>query len=256
MKKIMISAVLVILLLCCFAYSKSEGATWIPYYDEKTSHGWDIEDSYDKSSLLRTSDGTIEVSTKMTLVNNASGKSGKPYMDASTVEINCEKRTYKTKDYKHSDGNWKPIASEGSKAALYESVCLNTNKMLAASTPDEISKKVDMLIDESSESFQRGDWDRVIEKTTRALYFNPRSEIAYTNRAGAYANKGMLKEAEEDSNSAIMINPKYGLAYNNRGYVYERLGQLRQAELDYGTGCSLSIQMACNNLKRISMAGK
>jgi predicted Zn-dependent protease len=137
----------------------------------------------------------------------------------------------------------------------YELACENYKK-IAGFYPADIPKIVIKLIDESNECFQKADWDGVIMKTSEALKFDGSNVTAYVNRAGAYANKKMLKEATEDCDKAIRLNPDYGLAYNNRGYVYELLGQTKQAKLDYEIGCNLSIVRSCDNLKRLSQTDK
>ncbi len=119
----------------------------------------------------------------------------------------------------------------------------------------EIPKIVNQLVDESSQSFQKAEWRAVIDKTTQALELGGPNAIAYSNRAGAYANLAMLKEASDDCDKAIKIDPDYALAYNNRGYVQERLGQRAKAQLDYEIACNLGLDLACNNFKRLS-AGK
>ncbi len=238
------------------SFSVSEGRSWIPFYGAATTEGFKREDFFDKSSLIRTQDGTIEVSTKTTLNDRSTRVSGTSYSDTSLIEINCGSKTYRSKDFRHSDGLWKKITSDDNTEALYQAVCLNMNPRIESSAPDELSKTAERFIDDSSDSFQKGDWDKAIEQASQALYFNPKSEVAYTNRAGAYANKGMFKEAEEDSNNAIAINPNYGLAYNNRGWAYEKLGRYDRAAADFKTGCSLGTQIACNNLNRIMFPGR
>ena len=124
-------------------------------------------------------------------------------------------------------------------------------KTMTGFYPADIPRIVNQLIDESNQYFQKKDWDGVILKTSEALKYDASNVTAYVNRAGAYANMKMLREASEDCDTAIKINPDYGLAYNNRGYVYELLGQIKQAKLDYDIGCNLGIRKACENLKRI-----
>ena len=63
--------------------------------------------------------------------------------------------------------------------------------------------------------------DKVIEITSKAIKLDPKSDMAYANRGGAYANKGLLLQAIDDCNAAIRINPDCGLAFNNKGFAHE-----------------------------------
>lgn len=107
------------------------------------------------------------------------------------------------------------------------------------------------LVNQSKELFEEGDWNGAISAATAALTLDPENEVAYTNRAGAYAQKGLIKEAISDGNRAVNINPYYALAYNNRGYAMEKAGRLPQALEDYDMSCRMGNELACRNLKRL-----
>ena len=49
--------------------------------------------------------------------------------------------------------------------------------------------------------------------------------IAYTNRGTAYYEKGDYDRAIADSTKAIALDPNYAIAYNNRGNAYSRKGE-------------------------------
>jgi tetratricopeptide (TPR) repeat protein len=115
----------------------------------------------------------------------------------------------------------------------------------------EIQIRVAELVNESKGLFEDRDWDGAIKAATAALALDPENEVAYTNRAGAYANKGLLEEAINDCNKAVDINPYYALAYNNRGYAMEQAGRLPQALEDYDLSCRMANELACNNFKRL-----
>ena len=125
--------------------------------------------------------------------------------------------------------------------------CTNYARVFAS----EIRPKVEKLLDQSVDSFQRQDWDGVIEATSKALELDPDNEVAFTNRAGAYAHQGMFEKAIQDCDEAIRINPNFGLAYNNRGYTLELMGKRRQAALDYNTSCLLRNERGCQNYARL-----
>jgi tetratricopeptide (TPR) repeat protein len=137
----------------------------------------------------------------------------------------------------------------------YKLACENY-KGIAGVYPAVIAKRVDKLVDESNECFQKGDWDCTIGKTSEALKLDSSSVVAYTNRAGAYVNKRMFNEAAEDCDKAIKIKPDYGLAYNNRGYMHQLAGQSDQAKSDYEVACNLGEKRACENLRRLPRTGE
>lgn len=120
----------------------------------------------------------------------------------------------------------------------------------------EVQAAVNRLVNKSEASFNSGDWDATIAAASSAIALDPKNEVAFTNRAGAYANKAKLKEALQDCNSAIGINPHFPLAYNNRGYVLELSGQMPQATLDYEMSCNMGNELGCKNYKRISAPSK
>jgi tetratricopeptide (TPR) repeat protein len=115
----------------------------------------------------------------------------------------------------------------------------------------EIQAAVNRLVNKSKASFDQGDWDGTISAASSAIALDPMNEVAFTIRAGAYANKGKLNEALQDCNTALGLNPYFALAYNNRGYALELSGQLPQAKLDYEKSCNMGNQLGCNNYKRM-----
>jgi tetratricopeptide (TPR) repeat protein len=134
-----------------------------------------------------------------------------------------------------------------------EIACKNFTR-LAGFSPAEIPRKVKDLLAESIACFNNGQMDKVIEITSKAIKLDPKSDIAYANRGGAYANKGLLVQAIDDCNTAIRINPDCGLAFNNKGFAYERLGQTAEALLDYEISCNLGLELGCKNQSRMTAA--
>jgi len=120
----------------------------------------------------------------------------------------------------------------------------------------EIQAAVNQLVNKSEASFNQGDWDGTIAAASSAIALDPQNEVAFTNRAGAYATKGKLKEALQDCNTAIGINPYFPLAYNNRGYALELSGQLPQATLDYEMSCNMGNDLGCKNYRRVPSLSK
>jgi len=120
----------------------------------------------------------------------------------------------------------------------------------------EIQAAVNQLVNQSEASFNQGDWDGTIAAASGAIALDPKNEVAFTNRAGAYAHKGKLKEAIQDCDTAIGINPDFPLAYNNRGYALELSGQLSEAILYYQKSCNMGNPLGCKNYKRVHLPSK
>lgn len=114
----------------------------------------------------------------------------------------------------------------------------------------EPREKVDFFLNRAEGAFNRRDWDGVIKYASEITD----SEIALSVRAGAYANKGMLKEAISDCDRAIKINPDYPLSYNNKGFVLELKGEKKEALLNYEMACNLNMPIGCANMEKLSSA--
>lgn len=83
----------------------------------------------------------------------------------------------------------------------------------------------------------------------RAVAINPKSFVAYSNRASTNISLSRFPEAIADASKAIEINPKYAGAYSNRGVALSRLGQHRQAIEDHDRALALdpgNLQMLSN----------
>jgi tetratricopeptide (TPR) repeat protein len=130
--------------------------------------------------------------------------------------------------------------------------CDNYTRLVVEKKHFNVQPIVDNLVDRSLEQFRQGDWDGVISTTTNALAFDPDDVVAYTNRSGAYANKGLLKEALDDADMAIKLNPNFALAHNNRGYAMERMGFEGVALEEYRMACKMGSGLACGNQRRLS----
>ena len=115
----------------------------------------------------------------------------------------------------------------------------------------QVQPAVNDLIDKSLDEFRKKNWDQVITMTSSAISMDPTNEVAYTNRAGAYAYQGLYDNAIKDCNKAIQLNPYFGLAYNNRGYAFERTERLEQALSDYEMSCRLRNGLGCSNYERL-----
>lgn len=64
-----------------------------------------------------------------------------------------------------------------------------------------------------------GVWKSDMSLWTYNILVNPKSAVAYNNRAAAYVRQNQLDLALEGIDKAIALDPKYVAAYNNRGQV-------------------------------------
>ena len=155
----------------------------------------------------------------------------------------------------HCDSVWKGLGdfvwcNEGGNVKGYPTSDVDMNKTF------DIQIEVARLVNQSRDRFEDRDWDGAIRSATAAVTLDPENEVAYTNRAGAYAEKGLVREAIDDCNKALSINPYYALAFNNRGYAMERDGQMNQALEDYDMSCRMGNELACKNLARVKSSKK
>jgi tetratricopeptide (TPR) repeat protein len=170
-------------------------------------------------------------------------------------EVNVKDLYLKNGAVTRCDSVWKGLGdyvwcNQGGNVKGYPASDVDMNKTF------EIQIEVARLVNQSRDRFEDRDWDGAISSATAALTLDPENEVAYTNRAGAYAEKGLVTEAIDDSNKALNINPYYSLAYNNRGYAMERAGHLPQAMADYDMSCRMGNELACANIARVKTSMK
>ena len=78
----------------------------------------------------------------------------------------------------------------------------------------------------------KGDYDRAIADFTKAIKINPRIDAYFTNRGVAHRNKKEYDLAIADLTKAIEINPKDGINYAHRGVAYYYKGDYERALTD------------------------
>lgn len=113
------------------------------------------------------------------------------------------------------------------------------------------SEGVNALLDNSSECFAEGEFEKVIAICSRVINLDPNNVTALTNRCGAQANLGLLKEAKEDCLKSIELNPDNAMAYNHYGSVLEREGNINEAAIYYEMSCGLNNNLGCQNQERL-----
>ncbi len=199
----------------------------------------------------------IEINAENLLARNCKGLI---YAQRGEPEKSRQELDQAIKKYGGTEGTGSVVrtASTDDEERVFRAACAagltvacETFRNMTGSYPASFKGSGNRLLDESHEKFLLRDWNGVIAKTSQAIRLNEKNAAAYVNRAGAYANKGMIKEAYEDSDKAVQLAPDFGLAYNNRGYAQERMGKIREAQLDYQMGCNRGVKLACMNFQRL-----
>jgi tetratricopeptide (TPR) repeat protein len=127
-------------------------------------------------------------------------------------------------------------------------VSCNNFKMI---TGYKLTEKTGYYLKKANEAFADKNWDEVIQHTSEIVSSKDQRDIILAVRGGAYAYKGLLKEAIEDCDEAIKLNPNSALSYNNKAYALELMGKTNEALLNYEFACNLNMPLGCTNIKRL-----
>jgi tetratricopeptide (TPR) repeat protein len=125
-------------------------------------------------------------------------------------------------------------------------------KTIIGFSPSEIQEKIKVLLDESLQEFQNENWDRVIVLSSWVLLLQKDNSRALSNKASAFAEKGMLDEALDVVTYATKVNPDNGIAYHNKGYILELMHRSKEAALQYEIACGLGVEQSCMDLRNVS----
>jgi len=140
-----------------------------------------------------------------------------------------------------------PLNGEDQTADIFDENLEGNSFITTAQSVEEANS----WVDKSYKSIQKKQWAEVIRTASVAISLNPENDLAYSNRASGYAEKGFFEEALEDSNAAIDINPENLYAYNNRGVVYKKTGKEDLALADFRLACEAGFDISCQNFKEI-----
>ena len=97
-------------------------------------------------------------------------------------------------------------------------------------------------------------WQRSIQASTMAIYYNPQAIDPYINRAWAYAETKLFEEALQDIDQAITRAPGNTAALNNQGLIYEKQGEWEKAAKSYFKACEKGMELSCKNYLNASKA--
>lgn len=137
------------------------------------------------------------------------------------------------------------------KAAAYYRQACQLGSAIGCANQQKLQKAADSLVKESAAYFAKGQYDKVVEATTKAIGLDPNLPLAYVNRSGAYANLGQLEPAVADAKRATALDPNSCLAFNNLGFAQEKSGDRTLAAVNYEISCSLGCKIGCRNQKRL-----
>lgn len=79
---------------------------------------------------------------------------------------------------------------------------------------EEDKKKGEAAKTEGNTHMKSKDYQKAVDEYTKAIEFNPKSEVYFCNRAAAYTNLDKFHEALDDCKKAIAINPDYAKAFS------------------------------------------
>jgi tetratricopeptide (TPR) repeat protein len=95
------------------------------------------------------------------------------------------------------------------------------------------------FVDRGCAHLAAGNLKFAIEDFDSAIAADPKSSMAYSNRAAAYSNMGDIQRALEDYGRAIDRDPKYPNSYSNRAFAYYKLGEYEKGIADCNTALKL-----------------
>ena len=138
-------------------------------------------------------------------------------------------------------------------AIVYQknSIYQENDRIVAITDDFNNSLKAVNLTDNSYAALLKDDWDEVIRTATMAISIDPYIRNAYLNRAYAFCRKGSYDMAIKDCNAVLKMNTWDAGAYNNRAIAYEGKGYKKLAIRNYEHACTLGLDLACENMKRI-----
>lgn len=95
------------------------------------------------------------------------------------------------------------------------------------------------FIDRGCVHMAAGNLKSAIEDFDCAVAADPKSGVAYSNRAAAYSKMGDVQRALEDYGRAIDSDPKYPNSYSNRAFAHYKLGEYEKGIADCNTALKL-----------------
>ena len=111
----------------------------------------------------------------------------------------------------------------------------------SAARPDSATLELEAK-DRGNAHYRRGDFAEAVRCYTRCVALNPRSVVAYSNRAMAQIKLKHYAKALSDCDSALRIDPDHVKSLSRRGTAHNSLGCHSLALYDFGRALELAPQ--------------
>lgn len=147
-------------------------------------------------------------------------------------------------DWKSQSRGWKNVTDGIWKIIDADDLTSQTIPPTKSEPSEEAVLSSYVLFSQANFLYLGGQYEKAIEKYSRAIDINPKLTEAYCNRGLAKSNMKNYDEAIADYDIAIGINPKYVDAYNNRGIAKNDLGRYEEAIADCDIAISINPKCA------------
>lgn len=97
-----------------------------------------------------------------------------------------------------------------------------------------------LMMDEGTQLFYKGNLRGALEKYVEAINLNPDNAYVYNNRGLAYAGMNEYEKALNDYNKALELNPNIVHTYVNRGLTYMELKNFSRAIEDFNRAIQIN----------------
>lgn len=107
--------------------------------------------------------------------------------------------------------------------------------------------------DQGNKYFKMGDFDNAVISYSKCIRLDPKSSVAYSNRAMAFIKLGNFKEAERDCTNAITLDRENVKPLYRRAMARRQLGDLRGAAGDLSQALKMdpSHKVVAKELKEV-----
>ncbi|WVZ73620.1 hypothetical protein U9M48_021906 [Paspalum notatum var. saurae] len=124
---------------------------------------------------------------------------------------------------------------------IQDQVVLST-KLITATVANVDVDSSELLKEKGNSAFKRKQWSKAIEYYSEAISLSNTNATYYCNRAAAYLELGLFKQAEADCDSALLLDRKNVKAYLRRGFAKEVTLNYKEALQDFRHALALEPQ--------------
>ena len=141
------------------------------------------------------------------------------------------------------DAELKKVSDEEEEEKESEEVVLPIrpkSKVVVSKKDKDTRPRTEIERERGNVHFRRGEFAEAIKSYTKAIGHDPKSTMAYSNRAMAHLKLSDYRRALIDCNAALRLDPKYVKALLRRGIALNGLGRHRAALRDLIQALGLS----------------